>query len=58
MRFGMLHLFENPIGKSEQIIREAWTRLAGLDHRRVLRSMELMQDKVIPKQRQSTPPLP
>ncbi len=33
-----------------------WTRLGGLDHRKVLRSMELMQDKVIPKLRQSTPP--
>ena len=35
-----------------------WTRLGGLDHRKVLRSMELMQDKVIPKLRQSSPPPP
>ncbi len=25
-----------------------WTRLGGLDHRKVLRSMELMQKHVIP----------
>jgi luciferase family oxidoreductase group 1 len=35
-----------------------WTRLGGLDHRKVLRSMELMQDKVIPKLRNSVPPPP
>ena len=35
-----------------------WTRLGGLDHRKVLRSMELMQDKVIPKLRASQPPPP
>ncbi len=34
----------------------AETRLGGLDRRKVLHSMELMQDKVIPKLRQSTPP--
>jgi alkanesulfonate monooxygenase SsuD/methylene tetrahydromethanopterin reductase-like flavin-dependent oxidoreductase (luciferase family) len=33
-----------------------WTRLGGLDHRKVLRSMEIMQDKVIPKLRASQPP--
>ena len=33
-----------------------WTRLGGLDHRKVLRSMELMQDKVIPRLRNSSPP--
>lgn len=33
-----------------------WTRLGGLDHRKVLKSMELMQDKVMPKLRDSQPP--
>jgi alkanesulfonate monooxygenase SsuD/methylene tetrahydromethanopterin reductase-like flavin-dependent oxidoreductase (luciferase family) len=35
-----------------------WTRLGGLDHRKVLRSMELMRDKVIPnlKDREPAPP--
>lgn len=33
-----------------------WTRLGGLDHRKVLKSMELMRDKVIPKLRDSQPP--
>ncbi len=35
-----------------------WTRLGGLDHRKVLRSMELMRDKVIPHLRESQPPPP
>jgi alkanesulfonate monooxygenase SsuD/methylene tetrahydromethanopterin reductase-like flavin-dependent oxidoreductase (luciferase family) len=35
-----------------------WTRLGGLDHRKVLRSMELMHDKVIPHLRDSQPPGP
>ena len=35
-----------------------WTRLGGLDHRKVLRSMELMRDKVIPRLRDSMPPPP
>jgi natural product biosynthesis luciferase-like monooxygenase protein len=35
-----------------------WTRLGGLDHRKVLRSMELMRDKVIPRLRGSQPPPP
>lgn len=35
-----------------------WTRLGGLDHRKVLRSMELMRDKVFPKLRGSEPPPP
>jgi alkanesulfonate monooxygenase SsuD/methylene tetrahydromethanopterin reductase-like flavin-dependent oxidoreductase (luciferase family) len=35
-----------------------WTRLGGLDHRKVLRSMELMRDKVIPVLRGSRPPPP
>ena len=35
-----------------------WTRLGGLDHRKVLRSMQLMNDKVIPKLRDSAPPPP
>ena len=38
MRFGMLHLFENPLEKTEH------------------GSMELMQDKVIPRLRDSDPP--
>ncbi|MBW2421958.1 MAG: LLM class flavin-dependent oxidoreductase [Deltaproteobacteria bacterium] len=35
-----------------------WTRLGGLDHKKVLRSMELMQDKVIPRLRDAEPPPP
>jgi alkanesulfonate monooxygenase SsuD/methylene tetrahydromethanopterin reductase-like flavin-dependent oxidoreductase (luciferase family) len=35
-----------------------WTRLGGLDHRKVLRSMELMQDRVMPRLRASEPPPP
>ena len=35
-----------------------WTRLGGLDHRKVLHSMELMRDKVIPQLRDSQPPPP
>jgi natural product biosynthesis luciferase-like monooxygenase protein len=35
-----------------------WTRLGGLDHRKVLRSMELMRDKVIPHLRDAQPPPP
>jgi luciferase family oxidoreductase group 1 len=35
-----------------------WTRLGGLDHRKVLRSMELMCDKVMPNLRDSNPPAP
>ena len=35
-----------------------WTRVGGLDHRKVLRSMELMRDKVIPNLRDSQPPPP
>jgi alkanesulfonate monooxygenase SsuD/methylene tetrahydromethanopterin reductase-like flavin-dependent oxidoreductase (luciferase family) len=33
-----------------------WTRLGGLDHRKVLRSMELMSTKVIPRLRHLEPP--
>ncbi len=33
-----------------------WTRLGGLDHAKVLRSMELMRDKVIPNLRGCEPP--
>ena len=50
-----LHEFQQVYGFTEVL---CWTRLGGLDHRKVLRSMELMQDKVIPKLRQSTPPPP
>ena len=35
-----------------------WTRLGGLDHRKVLRSMDLMHWKVIPGLRDSEPPPP
>ncbi len=35
-----------------------WTRLGGLDNAKVLKSMELMRDKVIPHLRGSTPPAP
>lgn len=40
MKFGQLHLFEL-----------AWTRIGGLEHAKVLRSMELMRDKVMPQVR-------
>jgi natural product biosynthesis luciferase-like monooxygenase protein len=48
-----LHEFQQAYGFTDVL---CWTRLGGLDHRKVLHSMELMQDKVIPKLRQSTPP--
>jgi natural product biosynthesis luciferase-like monooxygenase protein len=35
-----------------------WTRLGGLDHDKVLHSMQLMQDKVIPRLRDAEPPPP
>lgn len=35
-----------------------WTRLGGLDHRKVLRCMELMRDKVMPYLRDAEPPPP
>jgi alkanesulfonate monooxygenase SsuD/methylene tetrahydromethanopterin reductase-like flavin-dependent oxidoreductase (luciferase family) len=35
-----------------------WTRLGGLDHRKVLRSMELMREEVIPHLRDCQPPGP
>lgn len=35
-----------------------WTRLGGLDHRKVLHSMELMRDKVIPALKDREPPAP
>ena len=35
-----------------------WTRLGGLDHRKVLHSMELMRDKVIPLLKDCQPPPP
>jgi len=33
-----------------------WTRLGGLDNDKVLRSMELMQDRVFPHVRELSPP--
>ncbi len=35
-----------------------WTRLGGLDHRKVLRSMELMHQRVFPHLRELAPPPP
>ena len=35
-----------------------WTRLGGLDRDKVLRSMQLMCDKVIPRTRHLSPPPP
>jgi natural product biosynthesis luciferase-like monooxygenase protein len=35
-----------------------WTRLGGLDHRKVLHSMQLMQERIIPRLRDSKPPAP
>jgi natural product biosynthesis luciferase-like monooxygenase protein len=35
-----------------------WTRLGGLDHKKVLHSMQLMQERVIPRLRDSKPPAP
>ncbi len=37
MKFGQLHLFENPMGRTE--------------NEKVIRSMELMRDKVMPQVR-------
>ena len=50
-----LHEYQQIYGFTELL---CWTRLGGLDHRKVLRSMELMYDKVIPKLRDSDPPPP
>jgi hypothetical protein len=35
-----------------------WTRLGGLDHRKVLRCMELMRDRVMPHLRPCESPPP
>ena len=50
-----LHQYQQIYGFTDLL---CWTRLGGLDHRKVLRSMELMCDKVIPKLRNSHPPPP
>jgi len=50
-----LHKYQQIYGFTEVL---CWTRLGGLDHRKVLRSMELMQNKVIPHLRDSQPPPP
>ena len=50
-----LHEFQQSYGFTDVL---CWTRLGGLDHRKVLRSMELMRDKVIPHLRDSDPPPP
>ncbi len=50
-----LHEFQQVYGFTDVL---CWTRLGGLDHRKVLRSMELMCDKVIPRLRDSQPPPP
>jgi natural product biosynthesis luciferase-like monooxygenase protein len=50
-----LHAHQQVYGFTDVL---CWTRLGGLDHRKVLRSMALMQDKVIPKLRDSAPPPP
>ena len=47
--------FQQDFGFTELL---CWTRLGGLDHRKVLRSMELMCDKVMPHLRNSEPPPP
>jgi luciferase family oxidoreductase group 1 len=47
--------FQQAFGFTELL---CWTRLGGLDHRKVLRSMELMRDKVMPHLRDSEPPPP
>ncbi len=47
--------FQQTFGFTEIL---CWTRLGGLDHRKVLRSMELMRDKVMPHLRDSDPPPP
>jgi natural product biosynthesis luciferase-like monooxygenase protein len=48
-----LHELQQVYGFTEVL---CWTRLGGLDNRKVLRSMELMQSKVIPHLRDSQPP--
>jgi luciferase family oxidoreductase group 1 len=50
-----LHDFQQTYGFTDLL---CWTRLGGLDHRKVLRSMELMRDKVIPHLRDAQPPPP
>jgi alkanesulfonate monooxygenase SsuD/methylene tetrahydromethanopterin reductase-like flavin-dependent oxidoreductase (luciferase family) len=50
-----LHEFQQVYGFTDVL---CWTRLGGLDHRKVLRSMELMRDKVMPHLRDSQPPPP
>jgi alkanesulfonate monooxygenase SsuD/methylene tetrahydromethanopterin reductase-like flavin-dependent oxidoreductase (luciferase family) len=50
-----LHRFQQVYGFTDLL---SWTRLGGLDHKKVLRSMELMRDKVVPKLRASEPPPP
>ena len=50
-----LHEFQQIYGFSEVL---CWTRLGGLDNRKVLRCMELMEQKVIPHLRECQPPPP
>ncbi len=50
-----LHEFQQVYGFTDVL---CWTRLGGLDHRKVLHSMELMRDKVMPRLRGSQPPPP
>jgi natural product biosynthesis luciferase-like monooxygenase protein len=50
-----LHRYQQIYGFTDVL---CWTRLGGLDHRKVLRSMELMRDKVMPQLRASEPPPP
>jgi luciferase family oxidoreductase group 1 len=48
-----LHEHQQTFGFTDLL---CWTRLGGLEHGKVLRSMELMRDKVIPALRDSEPP--
>ena len=71
MRFGMLLLERDAVicGGPDYVVEKlaefqksfgftdllCWTRLGGLAHRKVLRSMELIRDKVIPHLRDGQP---
>jgi alkanesulfonate monooxygenase SsuD/methylene tetrahydromethanopterin reductase-like flavin-dependent oxidoreductase (luciferase family) len=50
-----LHELQQVYGFTEVL---CWTRLGGLDNRKVLRSMELMEQRVIPHLRECQPPPP
>lgn len=48
-----LQVYQKIYGFTEVL---CWTRLGGLDHHKVMRSMQLMQDRVMPNLRDAQPP--